>query len=88
MDDTRLYKYYRKPGYDLSSLVRECGSIRLLDRRGVGFFMSLPPFQIYQFLIADYNLRRFFNLNHYCGTVTFITFIFALTVAVCSIVVS
>ncbi|XP_011062140.1 PREDICTED: uncharacterized protein LOC105150628 [Acromyrmex echinatior] len=40
---------------------------------------------IYRFLIADYNLRRFFNLSAYCGTVTFVTFIFVVIIAICSI---
>ncbi|XP_067215026.1 uncharacterized protein [Linepithema humile] len=40
---------------------------------------------IYRFLIADHNLRHFFNLNAYCGAVTFITFIFAVIMVICSI---
>lgn len=60
MEDTRLHKYYRTPGYGLNSL-------------------------IYRFLITDYNLRRYLNLNAYCGMVTLVTFIFAAIIAVCSI---
>ncbi|XP_070518110.1 uncharacterized protein [Cardiocondyla obscurior] len=40
---------------------------------------------IYRFLIADYNLRRFFNLSAYCGAVTFVTFIFVVIMIACSI---
>ncbi|XP_050455391.1 uncharacterized protein LOC126853582 [Cataglyphis hispanica] len=40
---------------------------------------------IYRFLITDYYLRHFFNLKAYCGAVTFVTFIFAAIIAVCSI---
>ncbi|XP_020287804.1 uncharacterized protein LOC109856676 isoform X2 [Pseudomyrmex gracilis] len=41
--------------------------------------------QMYKFLIADYHLKHLFNLNAYCGAVTFATFIFAVVMAVCSI---
>ncbi|KAL6257033.1 hypothetical protein P5V15_011968 [Pogonomyrmex californicus] len=40
---------------------------------------------IYRFLIADYNLRRFFNLSAYYGPVTFVTFVFIMIMTVCSI---
>ncbi|XP_020287805.1 uncharacterized protein LOC109856676 isoform X3 [Pseudomyrmex gracilis] len=40
---------------------------------------------MYKFLIADYHLKHLFNLNAYCGAVTFATFIFAVVMAVCSI---
>jgi len=68
---------------------QKCGSIRLSRfRRVLQFFTNIASFQIYRFLIADYNLRRFFNLNAYCGAVTFATLIFVVIMAVCSIVVS
>lgn len=68
---------------------QKCGSIRLPRfRRELQFFTNRTSFQIYRFLIADYNLRRFFNLNAYCGVVTFVTFIFVVIMAVCSVAVS
>jgi len=68
---------------------QKCGSNRLSRFcRGLQFFTNITSFQVYRFLIADYNLRRFFNLNAYCGAVTFATFIFVVIMAVCSIVVS
>lgn len=89
MDDTRQYKYYRTSGYGLNSLVRNA------DRLGYpgsiedfNFSWIAALFQIYRFLIADYNLRRFFNLSAYCGAVTFVTFIFVAIMTVCSIAVS
>ncbi|XP_032691297.1 uncharacterized protein LOC116853983 isoform X2 [Odontomachus brunneus] len=36
---------------------------------------------IYWFLTTDYSLRRFFNLGAYCGTVTFVTFVFVVIIA-------
>lgn len=101
-DLDKLFGSYRPPHHGrhqsaqvLSIRIRfefagqKCGSIRLSRfRRGLQFFMNRASFQIYRFLIADYNLRRFFNLSTYCGAVTFVTFVFVVIIAVCSITVS
>lgn len=42
MEDTRLHKYYRTPGYGLNSLVRNADRLGLSQaRRGLRFFMKL-----------------------------------------------
>ncbi|XP_011645831.1 uncharacterized protein LOC105432630 [Pogonomyrmex barbatus] len=86
MDDSRLYKYYRVSGYGLNSLVRNADRFGLLQLpQGLQVFTNHASFQIYRFLIADYNLRRFFNLSAYYGPVTFVTFVFIMIMTVCSI---
>lgn len=96
MHDIRLHKYHYRTGsgYASNSLVRNfdqgwSGNFRTSDRN----LLSRPSFsvfffQVHRFLVADRNLRRFLNLNSYCGVVTIAVFIFTVIVTLCSIAVS